>query len=155
MTSPQDHTIVPTRRTYLRLTLDRMDLFKGIEPALIDELALQFRVADVAAGEVVIRQGEMGDHLYVVDSGDLEVSATLNNRASKLGDLHRGDFFGEIALLKGTPRGATITAVTTATLWTLSADALNQWLERTPTLRERMREVMRRRELANALRALQ
>jgi cAMP-dependent protein kinase regulator len=155
MTSPQDHTIVPTRRTYLRLTLDRMDLFKGVDSALVDELSLQFRVADVPAGEVVIRQGEMGDHLYVVDSGDLEVSATVNGRTAKLADLHRGDFFGEIALLKGTPRTATITAVTAATLWTLSGEALNRWLDQTPALKERMQAVMRRRELANALRALQ
>ena len=155
MTSPQDHTIVPTRRTYLRLTLDRMDLFQGIEPVLMDQLTLEFRVADIAAGEVVIRQGDVGDHLYVVDSGDLEVTGTMNNRTTKLGELHRGDFFGEIALLRGTRRGATITALTPATLWTLSGTSLNEWLEKTPALKDRMREVMWRRELANALKALQ
>lgn len=155
MTSPQDHTIVPTRRTYLRLTLDRMDLFKGVDPAMVDELSMQFRVVDVAEGDVVVRQGEMGDHLYVVDSGDLEVTATLNNRTSRLGELHRGDFFGEIALLKSTTRTATVTAKTAATLWTLSGDALDEWMARTPQLKERIREVMRKRELANALRALQ
>jgi CRP-like cAMP-binding protein len=155
MTSPQDHTIVPTRRTYLRLTLDRMELFRDVDPALVDALSLEFRVADVPAGEVVMRQGDMGDHLYVVDSGDLEVTATLNGRTSRLGDLRRGDFFGEIALLKGTPRTATITATTAATLWTLSADSLNVWMEKTPMLRERIRETIRRRELANALKSLQ
>lgn len=132
-----------------------MDLFKGVDSALVDELSMQFRVVDVAEGDVVVRQGEMGDHLYVVDSGDLEVSATLNNRTSRLGELHRGDFFGEIALLKNTTRTATVTAKTAATLWTLSGDALDQWMERTPQLKERIREVMRKRELANALRALQ
>ena len=66
----------------------------------------------VEPGDVVIRQGEPGDHYYVVADGTLEISTDgqLKHTAE------RGNVFGEVALLADVPRTATVTAASTSTL---------------------------------------
>jgi CRP/FNR family transcriptional regulator, cyclic AMP receptor protein len=155
MPEPADHTIIPTRRSQLRLRLSRIPVFQGVPDDVMDELVLQFRFAEVEAGAVIVQQNTPGDQLFVVDDGDLEVTAVLNGRPVRLGQLKAGDFFGEVAVLTGATRTATVTARTPVRLWTLSGATLAEWIQRSPELGARMREVMRKRQLANALKALQ
>ena len=80
------------------------------------------RWVEVAAGDDVVREGEEGDSFYVVDDGTLEVSVAGAVRPEHL---HRGDGFGEIALLRSVPRTATVSAVSDARLVAIdSADFL-------------------------------
>ena len=74
------------------------------------------REGSVGAGEVVIREGERGDWFYVVAEGMLDMDS--GNGAPRVG---RGDVFGEIALLRGSPRTATVTARDEAVLYSWSA----------------------------------
>lgn len=151
----EDHTIVPTRRGYIRQALERIEVFSAVSPELLDELAAEFRSADAAAGEAVVRQDDPGDQLFVVEDGQLEATAVIGNRTVKLGQLKAGDFFGEFALLKGSKRTATVTALTPVRLWTLSSKSLNDLCAKSPALASNIRNVMRKRELANAFKALQ
>lgn len=151
----EDHTIVPTRRAYIRQALERIELFSQVAPELLDEVAGEFRFAEAPAGQAIVRQDDPGDQLFVVEDGDLEVTAVSGPRTIRLGRLGRGDFFGEFALLKGSKRTATVTALTPVKLWTLSAASLRQLTEKSPAIGEHIRNVMRKRELANALKALQ
>jgi CPA2 family monovalent cation:H+ antiporter-2 len=151
----EDHTIVPTRRGYIRQALERIEVFSAVPPELLDEVAAEFRSADAAAGEAVVKQDDPGDQLFVVEDGELEASAVINNRTVRLGHLKRGDFFGEFALLKGSKRTATVTALTPVRLWTLSAKSLSDLSAKSPALADNIRNVMRKRELANAFKALQ
>lgn len=84
------------------------------EPTL-DRLARTLVRVDAAPGEVVIREGDEGDRFYVIESGTVEV--TKDGR--HIADLGPGDFVGEIALLRDTPRVATVTARTAAVLQAL------------------------------------
>ncbi len=151
----QDHTVVPAQRGYVREVLGRIDVFRQLPADLLDELAGEFRSAHADAGEVLVRQGDPGDQLFVVDEGDLEVTATVNGRTVPLGKLSRGDVFGEFALISGKPRTATVTAKTSVHLWTLSAESFQAWMARSPAMAAAVRDVMRRRAMANALKALQ
>lgn len=155
MAGVEDHTIVPTRRGYIRQALERIEVFSSVSPELLDEVAAEFRSADAAAGEAVVRQDDPGDQLFVVEAGELEATAVINNRTVRLGQLKPGDFFGEFALLKGSKRTATVTALTPVRLWTLSAKSLNDLCAKSPALAANIRNVMRKRELANAFKALQ
>jgi CRP-like cAMP-binding protein len=151
----EDHTIVPTRRGQIRQALERMDLFRSVPPDMLDDVAAAFRSADVAAGEAVVKQNDPGEQMFVVEDGELEATAVINGRPAKLGRLKAGDFFGEFALLKGSKRTATVTALTPTRLWTLSAASFNDLCAKSPDLATNIRNVMRKRELANAFKALQ
>lgn len=135
--------------------LGRIEAFRGVPAALLDELASEFRPAQAGAGEVIVRQGDIGDQLFLVEEGDLEVSSEIGGRRKRLGALGPGDVFGEFALVSRSPRMATVTALSPVRLLTLSAAHFDEWMSRSPELATSMREVMRRREITNALKALQ
>jgi CRP-like cAMP-binding protein len=86
-------------------------------PAL-EGLARSMDPMRLAAGEVLIREGEPGDRFYAVADGRLRVTIGGAPVASNV----RGDGIGEIALLYGVPRTATVTAIWPATVFTLSRE---------------------------------
>jgi cAMP-dependent protein kinase regulator len=78
-----------------------------------------FDQVEVKAGEVVIRQGERGDHFYVVESGRLQLFIENSDGEQILSthNIDAGSSFGEIALLYDIPRTATVTAFEDSILW--------------------------------------
>ena len=91
-----------------------LDIFTGASRATLEALAAELRPQHVTAGEIVLREGDEPDDLYVVASGTLAVTY---EKAGHLGELREGDYFGEIGLLHRIPRTATVTAVTDCDLW--------------------------------------
>jgi MFS family permease len=99
-----------------RLELVRaIPMFAPLAQHRLEPLVLAFVPLRVRAGEVVIREGDVGDRFYVITSGEAIVSA----RGRDVARLGRGDHFGEIALLRDVPRTATVRAVTEVELLTL------------------------------------
>jgi voltage-gated potassium channel len=142
-------------RDHLRAFLARAPLFRAMPPEALDWLMEQVRGHAVAAGTVVMRQGDPAEDLYLVESGRLAVTTATGGRNLTLGQLGPGDFFGEMALLRKSPRSATITALTDARLWALSRTGLIETIRQHPTVGDHLRAVTRQRALANALHALQ
>ncbi|MBX3415886.1 MAG: cyclic nucleotide-binding domain-containing protein [Pirellulales bacterium] len=92
--------------------LRRCDLCRGLDAAEIRSLAENVRLVRFYAGEVVCRQHEHGNCMYVVVRGRVRVSIEEPNREFRLLDhLGRGEHFGEMAMLTAQPHMATITAV--------------------------------------------
>ena len=73
------------------------------------------------AGDYVIKQGDEGDNLYVVESGKLKCEKLFkgNDMPTFLKNFEPGDSFGELALLYNAPRAATIISATDSLLWSL------------------------------------
>jgi len=81
-------------------------LFSGIPKRRLRKLVGDASVAEYAPGDTVVQKGESGHSLYVILSGTATV---LGKPASR--PLRTGDYFGELSLLEGTPRSATVVAV--------------------------------------------
>ena len=87
--------------------LRRVPMFEDLDEAELQSVADSMHEANVPAGAVVTAEGGPGDGFFVIDAGEAEVTVEGRPRAT----LRAGDFFGEIALLMGTDRTATVTAV--------------------------------------------
>jgi CRP-like cAMP-binding protein len=97
--------------------LTRCDLFGEVREGALDQLAGESSYVDVAAGEDVLREGEPADALYVVESGVLGAwRAGADGTVRPLQEASAGGVVGEIGLLAGVPRTATVTARTSARL---------------------------------------
>jgi MFS family permease len=106
---------VPAHRLEL---LRSIDLFAPLPPATLEQLASALVEVDVSAGDTVFHTGDPGDLFYAIDGGTIEV--LVDDRPPVV--LERGDFFGEIALLRDLPRTATVRARTDAKLYALGRD---------------------------------
>ena len=109
----------PSPETAARIALLRgLAIFDGVSPVTLEAVADAAVDVRVAPKTVVIRENDVPDDFYVVRSGTLRVSARgeTSARARTVNTLGAGDYFGEIGLLEGIPRTATVTATTDAEL---------------------------------------
>jgi CRP-like cAMP-binding protein len=88
--------------------LKNVPLFSGLDRRELDEIAATMRERQVAAGDVVLEQGAGGAGFFVVAEGEAEVTVD----GTPVRTIGPGDYFGEIALLTGSDRTATVTALT-------------------------------------------
>ena len=86
--------------------LKKVPLFAGLDDRELDEIAAQMRERTFPAGSTVTQEGAGGAGFFIVESGEADVSVNGQPR----GSIGAGDYFGEIALLTGSDRTATITA---------------------------------------------
>jgi CRP-like cAMP-binding protein len=86
--------------------LSRVPLFEELDAAELQSIADSMHEANVPAGATVTAEGGPGDGFFVIESGEAEVTVDGRLRAT----MTAGDYFGEIALLLGSNRTATVTA---------------------------------------------
>jgi hypothetical protein len=105
---------MPGLERNLRILIDwTLDVpFRADIAVLAPEISSRLQSLHFEAGDEVIRQGDVADTAYVVRSGELEVLRS----GKPVGTLGPGDFFGEVALMKGTVRTATVRCATTCEL---------------------------------------
>ncbi len=84
------------------------------------------------SGAVIFRQGEMGDTMFIIQSGAVEVSQTQDEQQKVVSILQKGDFFGEMALFQEECRTATVIAVRPTRLLALNRAALLEKMRRDP-----------------------
>jgi CRP-like cAMP-binding protein len=101
--------------------LRSLDLFAGASRSVLERLADAASERSVPAGTTVIRQGEPADALYLLTEGRLAVQVAENGARSPRPDVTAPGYVGEIGLLKGIPRTATVVAATGCTLLRVSA----------------------------------
>ncbi len=102
-------------------------------------------------GEVIIHQGDMGDCMYVIQEGEVEVVLAEDDREVRLAVRYAGDFFGEMAIFEREERMATVRALGRARVLTVDKKNFMRRIHEDPTLAFRLVETMssRIRELSN------
>ena len=116
--------------------LDTVEIFASLSEQQRTELVEASRLALYAAGEVIVREGDVGSSMFVMASG--EAIVTLVETDGEVARLQRGGFFGEMSLLTGEPRSATVTAATDCELLEIGADAFRRVVLPDPALVERI-----------------
>ena len=106
-------------------TLARVRFLAGLPGPALVALASQLEVEHADAGRTVITAGSTGDRFYLVRSGRLQAVAV---DGAVLGLISAGDGFGELALLDGTPRTATVQALEDCELWSLDRPHFQRWI---------------------------
>jgi small-conductance mechanosensitive channel/CRP-like cAMP-binding protein len=104
--------------------LDKVEILSSLTASQRGQLAAMSRLLLYGAGEVIAREGEAGASMFVMRRGD--ASVTLANVDGEVARLTTGAFFGEMSLLTGEPRTATVTAITDCELLEIGVDAFRK-----------------------------
>ena len=100
--------------------------------------SLEYRVEKYPAGEAVFHQGDRGDRLYLILSGRAQVERTEAGERRILAELLPGQFFGELAILRDTPRNATVAAADELEVVSLDGEWFRRAHDQNPALRSLM-----------------
>jgi CRP-like cAMP-binding protein len=140
-----------TRERLLANLMATSPLFKPFSRAQQRDLLRRFTSHDVAAQTVIINEGEEGRGLFVVLSGELDVSRAADGRAIPLATLKPGEVFGEMALLRGGPTTATVVASRASTVLYLAREVVARLVAASPEIRNYLEALADDREVDNRL----
>jgi NTE family protein len=125
--------------------LRRIPFFSELPDNELEAISGQLRRERYLKGQVIFSEGEEGDTLYLIESGQVQVITGLPPDEKILAYMGPGNFFGELALLLNEPRSATVQVVIDAEVWVLRKNDLEALLEDHPVIALQMsRELSRR-----------
>jgi len=128
---------VPSRETpaeRLERALRTVDLFRPLSDDELRKVMGRSRPLHYAAGERVIEEGSPGDSFFIVDQGQVLVSKRMGGADREIARLMEGQFFGEMALLTGERRSATIEAATDVDLFMIDKGAFQEIMAANPSI---------------------
>ena len=127
--------------------LGQIELLKPLGPALVNRLAVGSEERLYATGEPVVRQDDPGASMFVIVAGRVEVTAVAAGQDSSamLAVLGPGEYFGEMSLMTGAPRVATVTAVEETRLIEVGKESFAAILAAEPALVEELGRALQRR----------
>jgi len=111
----------------------RAPLFTALDEAAAVSLRTSMDTVKIAKGSILFKEGDDGEHLYVIVDGKLKLGTSSGDgRENLLSILGPGEMFGELSLFDPGPRTSTATAVTDAKLLSLSHEKVIPWLKQNP-----------------------
>lgn len=157
--TPERHKRKQEREVEQRIrALQQVDLFSGLSPQLQRRLADHLEFTPFAAGEAVTREGEHDDGFYMIVEGEAIVRIGSGGSGSndssgfftsrEVARLRPGQFFGEMSLMTGEARTATVIAVTDLRCYRMNKQAFEEILKETPQVAEQIAEVLVNRRMA-------
>jgi cAMP-dependent protein kinase regulator len=137
---PQQNVTMQSRRRMIDIgeRLRAMDLFNDLSVAEATVLGTFMEREEVVVGELVVRRGDAGNALFVIESGQAEVRRAGPGGEAIAATLGPGDYFGEVALVTGAERIADVVAITPMALMRLSKDDYERYLVHTTEVEQRL-----------------
>lgn len=128
------------------LRLAQMPLFADVPPQVMQAIAQRMVLQHVPAGERVYMMGEAGDALYLIESGEVELtSENAGGVVEELARIGGGGFFGEMGLLSGQIRGEDATAIRNTNLWILPKAGLDTLATQHPQIGQALNKALAER----------
>lgn len=137
------HREIALRQKILR----KVELFSRMTDEELTVLAERLKFSQFAKGDIISKQGATAHWLYIVVSGEAEVYLELPSGGRHvLRDLGKGSFFGEMGLMTGAPRSATVMAKTDVECYRLDKEMFEEILRARPAIAEGMSQIMAARK---------
>ncbi|CAM8631380.1 Cyclic nucleotide-binding domain [Comamonadaceae bacterium] len=127
-------------------TVQRTALFQGLTVPEQELLAQHLVHAHFVAGGVLTRQGAAAHWLYLIVQGTVSITTEKAGVATRVSELGDGEFFGEVGMLTGEPRGATVTALTDVACYRLDKQGFAQVLMARPEIAQEIALVIEQRQ---------
>lgn len=139
-----DHQIrVAEQEAERRLTaLEQVDFLQALPHELLVELAQRAETRIYASGEYIIHQGEAGDEMFIIDTGEVGVVLERKANAQNVAALGHGQCFGEMSVMTGEPRKASIRAMTETRVLVVGKQDFKAILERNDGVLEDISEIL-------------
>jgi len=126
--------------------LHELPSFAGLMPSTLATIADKMIAEPKSMGEVIIRQNDEADTFYLVRDGEVDVHAEQDGKIRHLATLKEGQYFGEMALITGERRNATVTAKRNTLLYTLTAEDFHSAVDSSSSFREELQKVLFERQ---------
>ena len=124
-------------------------LFDGFSPEELVAVIRGLELATFEAGDVIVAEGTPGDSMFILTSGKVKAYVkTPKGKSLKVQEFDEGDFFGEIAVLTGKPRTATLTASVDCECLVLNRETLDEITKTHPGVREVLKKFQKERALS-------
>lgn len=130
-------------RNYLR----KVPLFASLGDNMLEELEKRVNLKSYDQGEVIFREGDPGDSLYVIRTGFVKITKKHGDKDQIIAYLSQGNYFGEIALLEDEKRTATVSAFTKVEVLQVLKEDFNMLLNSAPKLAEQIKDIVMERKL--------
>jgi len=117
--------------------LRAVDLFRTLTPTQLTDVAEKMKKRCYPAGETIVREGEPGEEFFLISDGEVDV-VRADHEVARLG---RGDFFGEVALISGEPRNATVLAAEPLDTFVLGKTDFQSAIETSAPFRDQLYRV--------------
>jgi small-conductance mechanosensitive channel/CRP-like cAMP-binding protein len=128
--------------------LGRVPLFEPLSPEELIRLAKHTQAAPFVKGETVTRQGAKAHWLYVIHEGEVSVHvATSHGRSKQISKLGPNDFFGEMGLMTGESRSATVVAESDVECFRVDSEGFAEILQERPAIAEKIADILTRRRM--------
>ncbi len=118
--------------------LKKMELFRGLDSLELVQVSKRVRHLKVRAGETVVREGEPGDSLFIVKAGRFRASTGAGAFPLALGTFEEADLFGELVLVDGGLRSATVEALSDGDLLELRRKDFEELLAHSTDLKVKL-----------------
>ena len=122
-------------------------LFDCLNDAQLDNVLHSAHISHYGRGERVIQEGTEGDSMFIVLRGTAHVSVLRNGANIRLGSMRSGDCFGEMSLLTGEPRSATIRADSDCEVLEISKEVMAEVMRDSPQCLTQLSEILAKRKL--------
>jgi CRP-like cAMP-binding protein/small-conductance mechanosensitive channel len=131
----------------IRSSLHQVELFSRLSDSELATLAESAKLAPFAAGEVITRQGAKAHWLYVLVKGEVEIRVATDGVERRVAALTSPSFFGEMALMTGAPREATVVALTDTRCLRVDSDDFRELVAQRPELAQEISVVLAKRRV--------